>query len=163
MSTQMDQEVFDKLDGLSGEELFDKMDGLTYKWGFPYCDNNQEINFKRFPLISDLIILPGYINFPASSVDLSSNLTKKLRLKLPLISSPMDTVTEADMAIAMAVRKKCWKLPIIGRVNQFINLIILISWMAESGLFTIIAQRNFKPMKFIKWRDTNMVSSMILS
>ena len=52
---------------------------------------------------NDFLILPGYIGFPASDVTLDTKITKRISLKLPFISSPMDTVTETDMAIYLAL------------------------------------------------------------
>lgn len=54
---------------------------------------------------SDLIILPGYIDFLPDDVVLDSQFSRNIRLRVPVVSSPMDTVTEHRMAIAMAVRR----------------------------------------------------------
>ena len=50
----------------------------------------------------DVLIRPRYREIVPSEVDVSTQLTKKIRLNIPLLSSPMDTVTEADLAIALA-------------------------------------------------------------
>lgn len=50
----------------------------------------------------DVLILPGFTDFSPSQVDLSSKLGK-YNLNLPIISSAMDTVTEENMAINMAL------------------------------------------------------------
>jgi len=69
-------------DGLTAAQLMNSGSGLTY---------------------NDFIVLPGYIDFGATDVQLHSPLTKKITLKTPFISSPMDTVTESEMAKTMAL------------------------------------------------------------
>ncbi len=50
----------------------------------------------------DVLLLPELTDVVPSEVDTSAQLTKKIRLRIPLLSAAMDTVTEARMAIAMA-------------------------------------------------------------
>jgi len=51
----------------------------------------------------DFIVLPGYIQFGLDELSLESHVTRRDRIRLPIVSSPMDTVTESDMAIHMAL------------------------------------------------------------
>lgn len=50
----------------------------------------------------DILLEPRYSEVVPSQVDVSTNLTRRIRLTIPFLSSPMDTVTERKMAIALA-------------------------------------------------------------
>jgi len=50
----------------------------------------------------DVLLQPGYADFLPKDVDLSSPLTRGLRLKIPMLSAAMDTVTEWRTAVTMA-------------------------------------------------------------
>ena len=50
----------------------------------------------------DVLLIPGYSEVIPNQVDLSTYLTKTIRLNIPVMSAGMDTVTEHRMAIAMA-------------------------------------------------------------
>jgi len=69
-------------DGLDANTMFDDGGGLTY---------------------DDFILLPGHVDFDVQDVVLDTYLTRNIRLRAPFVSSPMDTVTESQMAIYMAL------------------------------------------------------------
>ena len=50
----------------------------------------------------DVLLIPGYSEVLPNQVTLKTRLTRKINLNVPLISAAMDTVTEANLAIAMA-------------------------------------------------------------
>lgn len=68
--------------GFEAKDIFNQVTGYTY---------------------NDIILMPGYLDFAAGDVDLRTRLTRNLSLNVPFVSSPMDTVTEANMAIHMAL------------------------------------------------------------
>ncbi len=57
---------------------------------------------ETYLTFDDVLLLPGYSKVLPADVNLSTQLTRKIRLNCPLLSAPMDTVTEADLAIALA-------------------------------------------------------------
>jgi len=50
----------------------------------------------------DVLLLPQHSNVMPNTVNLSTKITKKLTLRIPVLSAAMDTVTESGLAIAMA-------------------------------------------------------------
>ncbi len=70
------------MDGVTGRELFRARQSLTY---------------------SDIVLLPRHISFGTQDVGVHTHLTREIPLNTPLTSSPMDSVTESEMAIQLAL------------------------------------------------------------
>ena len=60
------------------------------------------VSIKEALTFDDVTLMPKYSEILPSEVDTSIKLTNYLKLKIPLLSSAMDTVTESKMAIAVA-------------------------------------------------------------
>jgi IMP dehydrogenase len=71
------------------------------------------MDVKNFGLtFDDVLLQPGYAGFFRSNISVKTKLTAKISLDVPLVSSPMDTVTESKLAIALA---QCGGLGFIHR------------------------------------------------
>ncbi len=79
----------------------------------------------------DVLLLPRYSEILPKDVNTTTNLTKNISLQIPMLSAAMDTVTEANMAIAIAnlggigiihknltIERQCYE---VSRVKKYIN------------------------------------------
>jgi IMP dehydrogenase len=83
----------------------------------------------------DVLLVPAYSDVLPREVDLSTQLTRRIRLNLPVVSAAMDTVTEARLAIAIAqeggigIIHKSMPLEAqareVGRVKKFESGVVL--------------------------------------
>jgi len=72
---------------------------------------------SRFGLtFDDVLLVPSFSDFSRKDIDLSTKLTKKIKLSIPLVSAPMDTVTESELAVELA------KLGGIGIIHRNLSI-----------------------------------------
>ena len=75
----------------------------SIKYNQPDLENASGSKFIQEALtFDDVLLVPSYSEVLPREVDISSKLTRNLRLNVPIVSAAMDTVTEAKLAIAIA-------------------------------------------------------------
>jgi len=83
----------------------------------------------------DVLLMPRYSDIKSRrDVDTSTQLTRRIRLEIPIVSANMDTVTEAEMAVAMA---RSGGIGIIHRFNTMEQQIYQVRQVKRSESFVI--------------------------
>jgi IMP dehydrogenase len=72
----------------------------THNYFFMFADSDK-FNGEGFTY-DDVLLIPSYTEVLPRNVDVTTQLTKKVKLNIPILTAAMDTVTESTMAIAMA-------------------------------------------------------------
>ena len=121
------------MNGYNANNIFDSKIGYTY---------------------DDLIIMPGYIDFGINDISLKSKLTKNIELNIPIVSSPMDTVTESSMAIALALQGGIGIIHCNNTVEEQVNEIKIVKNFQNGFIKTpVILSPNHKIIEVYKIKD----------
>ena len=116
------------------------------------------VPIKEALTFDDVTLAPKYSEILPSDVDTSIELTKNLSLKIPLLSSAMDTVTESKMAIAIA---KAGGIGIIHRNLDVKNQVIEIKKVKKQKLLVGAAvgagPKEFKRAEIILKENIDMI------
>ena len=116
------------------------------------------VPIKEALTFDDVTLAPKYSEILPSEVDTSIKLSESLKLKIPLLSSAMDTITESKMAIAIA---KAGGLGIIHRNLDIKNQIIEIKKVKKQKLLVGAAvgagPNEFKRAEAILKENINMI------
>ena len=69
---------------------------------YPFTEARMATAIGKALTFDDILLVPAYSEVTPDMVDVSAWLTPSIKLRIPLLSAAMDTVTEADMAISLA-------------------------------------------------------------
>ena len=127
------------------------------------------VPIKEALTFDDVTLVPKYSEILPSDVDTSIKLTKNLKLKIPMLSSAMDTVTESKMAIAMA---KAGGIGVIHRNLSISKQIEEIKKLIDSSKKGISKYKKEKPEKkdyqlsngtisFLQYKKINLINDII--
>ena len=84
----------------------------------------------------DVLLVPQESDVSPSAADVGVQLTKKIKLSVPIISAAMDTVTETDMAIAVA---KLGGIGVVHRSNTIEEQVEMVAAVKKEGLLVAAA------------------------
>ncbi len=124
----------------------------------------------------DVLLEPGPSEVMPSQVDVRANLTREITLNIPILSSAMDTVTEAEMAIAMAQNGGIGVLhrnlsieeqaEHVRRVKRFESGMVVnpLTLTPDDTLYTaqeLMLEKNISGFPVVEDRDANGVGKLV--
>ena len=76
--------------------------GTAHRPAPPAPSRSDQLFSRDAMTFDDVLLVPGYTEVLPAQVDIRMQLHPKLKLNIPVVSAAMDTVTEAELAIALA-------------------------------------------------------------